>query len=339
MTTHQSQMSMSSQKTLVDLLDEDKPIAGQKFVCVSFVSPEKIVKRRSMFLFEEFLKSWDFGKSIQKFQQFLNFIIFKYKLDTEKVTSDFEEFIKTERDNLIATTIEDEYKNFLDKHEERLEATFTEQHSFQTSTRGIKVRGVFPTQEEAELRCKLLRKIDPNHDVYVGPVGLWMPWEPDAYKTGRVEYLEEELNKLMHEKVKNEEYARNEFDKRVKDAKRKAIKDNIQKAKDSGNVLTQTINKEGNLVNVGNVNAAEPSNPDEISVANIRKELFEGENIVMDTNGDHGLSQLTNIPEGYEAAVNEDNTETTTTDTEATNTRTTIATTSVTESSNNDTDN
>ena len=24
----------------VDLLDEDKPISGQKFVCVSFVSPE-----------------------------------------------------------------------------------------------------------------------------------------------------------------------------------------------------------------------------------------------------------------------------------------------------------
>jgi len=27
----------------VDLLEEDKPIAGQKFVCVSFVSPENII--------------------------------------------------------------------------------------------------------------------------------------------------------------------------------------------------------------------------------------------------------------------------------------------------------
>ena len=48
----------------------------------------------------------------------------------------------------------------------------------------------------------MLREIDPNHDVYVGPVGLWMPWEPEAYKTGRVEYVEDELNKLMHEKKK-----------------------------------------------------------------------------------------------------------------------------------------
>ena len=30
--------------TYVDLLDEDKPISGQKFVCVSFVSPENILK-------------------------------------------------------------------------------------------------------------------------------------------------------------------------------------------------------------------------------------------------------------------------------------------------------
>ena len=30
----------------VDLLEEDKPIAGQKFVCVSFVSPEKILKKK-----------------------------------------------------------------------------------------------------------------------------------------------------------------------------------------------------------------------------------------------------------------------------------------------------
>ena len=49
------------------------------------------------------------------------------------------------------------------------------------------------SQAEAELRCKMLREVDPNHNVYVGPVGMWMPWDPDAYKTGRVEYLEEEL--------------------------------------------------------------------------------------------------------------------------------------------------
>ena len=64
----------------VDLLEEDKPIAGQKFVCVSFVSPDKILKQKEIFLFEEFLKKWEFNKSMEKFHQFLNFVSYKYKL-------------------------------------------------------------------------------------------------------------------------------------------------------------------------------------------------------------------------------------------------------------------
>ena len=51
----------------VDLLDEDKPISGQKFECVSFVSPENILKQKNMFFFENFLKHFDFEKSASKF--------------------------------------------------------------------------------------------------------------------------------------------------------------------------------------------------------------------------------------------------------------------------------
>ncbi|MFK5165197.1 hypothetical protein, partial [Propionibacterium freudenreichii] len=58
----------------VDVLEEDKQIAGQKFVCISFISPEKIVKQKEIFFFEEFLKNWEFSKSMEKFVQFLNFI-------------------------------------------------------------------------------------------------------------------------------------------------------------------------------------------------------------------------------------------------------------------------
>ena len=138
----------------IDLLDEDKSIAGQKFVCLSFVSPEHILKQKDMFLFEAFIKNWDFSKCMTKFSQFLNFVSFKYHLDFDKITKDFQEFVKDEKDKLVATTIEEDYKNFIDEHEDRLEKEFGETHGFQTSIRGIKVRGVFPTQQEAELRCK-----------------------------------------------------------------------------------------------------------------------------------------------------------------------------------------
>jgi rRNA maturation endonuclease Nob1 len=277
----------------VDLLDEDKPIAGQKFACLSFISPEQILKQKEMYFFEHFLKKWDFSKSMEKFLQFLNFISFKYHVDFEKLTNDFKEFSKDEKDNLVATTLEDEYKNFLDENEEDLQKKFDEQFKFQTSIRGIKVRGVFPTQQEAELRCKMLRQADPNHDVYVGPVGMWVPFHPEAYKTGRVEYMEETLNELMSEKKKNEEKAKDEFDKRVKEAKEKAIEENKKKAEESGNKLTQTITKEGELVSVANMNTQEGAMGENATLEDVRKELFEGENIVTDQNTDKGLSQLT----------------------------------------------
>ena len=56
----------------IDLLDEDKAIAGQKFVCLSFVSPEKILKQKEIFFFEEYLKNWDMNKSMDKFNHFLS---------------------------------------------------------------------------------------------------------------------------------------------------------------------------------------------------------------------------------------------------------------------------
>lgn len=262
----------------IDLLDEDKPLSGQKFVCVSFVSPENILKQRQHFMFEQFLKYFDFSKSVEKFTQFLNFTSYKYNLNFENVMKDFEEFIAAEKESLSKTNISDDYKTYLDKKEEGLTDDFNSQNEFQTSVRGLKVRGVYSTQAEAELRCKMLREIDPNHNVYVGPVGLWMPWEPEAYKTGRVEYLETELNQLMNEKNKNEMEAKQEFEKRVLDAKRKAITENIKLAKKTGNTLTQNIDKEGNLVGADNGPNTTENNlkkSSEVTGADIRKELFD----------------------------------------------------------------
>ena len=276
----------------VDLLDEDKSIAGQKFACLSFISPEHILKQREVFMFEEFIKTWDFSKSMEKFAQFLNFLSFKYHVDFDKVTADFQEFTKDEKANLMKSNMDDDYKNFLDENEDRLEKVFGEKHEFQTSIRGIKVRGVFPTQQEAELRCKMLRQVDPNHDIYVGPVGTWIPFHPEAYKTGRVEYMEETLNELMSEKKKNEEKAKDEFDARVKEAKLKAMEDNKKKAAESGNKLTQTVNKEGNLVSVANMNTQETNMGENATLEDVKHELFDGENIVTNINTDKGLSLL-----------------------------------------------
>lgn len=302
---HSSKKSGFEKKTIngkqnpkyVDLLEEDKPISGQKFVCVSFVSPEKILKQKEIFFFEEFLKKWDFNKSMEKFIQFLNFVSYKYTISFDDLTNDYKDFVKEERENLTKSNMDDEYKSFLDKHEEDLEKSFHIANNFQTCTRGLKIRGSYPTIEEAELRAKMLREIDPNHDVFVGPIGMWMPWDPEAYKTGRVEYVEEELNQLMHEKTKNETNAKVAFEQRVKETKQKAIDENIKKAEKSGNVLTQTIDEQGNLIGANNTNTQEFAlkEQENISTADICAELFEGQNIVVG-NTDHGQSELVSGP-------------------------------------------
>jgi len=281
----------------VDLLEEDKAIAGQKFVCVSFCSPETILKQKEIFFFEEFLKKWDLNKSMEKFVQFLNFVSFKYNISFDDLSNDFKDFVKEEKETLVKTTFEDDYKTFLDNNEDELQKQFDIAHNFQTNTRGIKIRGSYPTQEEAELRAKMLREMDNNHDIFVGPVGMWMPWNPEAYKTGRVEYMEEELNQLMSEKQKNESNAKTAFEQRVKESKQKAIEENVKNAEKSGNTLTQTIDEQGNLVGVNNANTQEFAlrEQENISTADICKELFEGENIVVGKT-DNGQSQLVSGP-------------------------------------------
>jgi hypothetical protein len=282
----------SANPKYADLLELDKPIAGQQFGCFSFITPEKILKQKEMFFFESFLKKWEFTKSMEKFHQFLNFVSFKYKLNFEDVMKDYEGFVNEERENIINSSIEDDYKTFMDKNEDEMEKQFNIKHNFQTSVRGFKSRGNFPTQEEAEMRAKLLRETDPSFDVFVGPVGQWLCWDPEAYKTGRVEYMEEELNQLAQEKQKNEAVAKTAFEQRVKETKQKAIDENKKNAEKHGSTITQDIDKEGNLMGAEDAKFAKG---DTISAADIRSELFDGDNIVTGQS-DYGRSELLSGP-------------------------------------------
>ncbi len=263
----------------IDLLEEDKPISGQKFACVSFISPEKILKEKNLFYFQEFLKHYDLSKSIERFTQFMNFISYKYSIEFEILMKDFQEYLKSQKDDFKDGQLEDDYKTFLDNNEDRLQDEYSKKNDFTTCVRGLKIRGCYSTQEEAELRCQMLREIDPSHDVYVGPVGLWMPWEPEAYKTGRVEYLEEQLNELMSEKNKNESRAKQAFEKRIIDSRKTAIAENVKIARETGNKLTQNIDEQGNLIGVNNTIVDNLKKiGDNVSSADIRQELFEKEN-------------------------------------------------------------
>lgn len=250
----------------VDLLSEDPVISSQQYGCYSFVSPEKIIKNREIFMFEKFVKQWEYSKALSLFSDFTQFLSFKYNIQSETIMNDLVSFCKEEENVLKREDVEGDFKQFLDKNEERLAEEYNRINKFQTSVRGFINRGNFGTVDEAEKYAKELRDRDSNHDIFVGRNFVWAPFDPDAYKTGRIEFLEEELNQLHHEKLINEKKAKEEFDKRLYDAKRKAIEDNIEKAKKSGNKLTQTMDENGNLVGANTINfderdAAETKKP------------------------------------------------------------------------------
>lgn len=259
----------------VDLLNEDPVISSQQYGCYSFVSPEKIIKKRDVFMFEKFVKQWQYSKALSIFSDFTQFLAYKYNLEGDKIMDDLVEFCKEEENSLKREDVEGDFKTFMDKNEDRLGEMFNRENKFQTSVRGFINRGNFGTVEEAEKYAKELRDKDPNHDIFVGRNFVWTPLDPDAYKTGRIEFLEEELNQLHHEKLKNEKRAKEEFEKRLYDAKRKAIQDNIDKAKSSGNKLTQTIDEEGNLKGVKETVDFESREVAETNESTIQRKPFQ----------------------------------------------------------------
>ena len=234
----------------VDLLSEDPPISNQQYGCYSFVSPEKIIKQKDIFMFEKFVKQWQYSKAVSMFSDFMQFVSYKYNIDPEKLMADFVEFATEEENVLKREDVTGDFNHFMDKNEVRLTEEFQKKHNFQTSVRGFINRGNFGTAEEAEKYAKQIRDRDSNHDIFVGRNFVWTPLDPDAYKTGRIEFMEEELNQLHHEKLKNEMKAKEEFEKRLYESKRKAIEKNIEEAKKSGNKLTQTMDADGNLIGV-----------------------------------------------------------------------------------------
>jgi hypothetical protein len=65
---------------------------------------------------------------------------------------------------------------------------------------GIKVRGVFETYEEAKIRSDALQKLDKYHNIFVGEVGKWLPFNVDIATMETEDdpvYREQALNQYM----------------------------------------------------------------------------------------------------------------------------------------------
>ena len=178
----------------VDYLDEDKPIRGQNYVLLSFLSPEDVIVKKDAYIISKFIEkfSGDMKNLLQSLKE-------KYP--------DQKEMIDTimENNNFIFDYKEmnEQYNFYKNVNNDELESNYHKDNNFITSMRGIKVRGTFDTIDEAKNRSEFLKKIDNKFNIYIAQVGCWCPWSPNPECLENQEYAETQLNTLMKEYKKN----------------------------------------------------------------------------------------------------------------------------------------
>ncbi len=215
---------------------EDAELPSQKVVLLSFLSPEKVLANKDIFMFKKFLVDYELqwkttrleqwmaeqvrqlnakveslaGKSDEKTKEELIGELKNCVMRTDLFVEGFQSFVKENMAEMKEQKLQSAYEDFLYSNSAKLEEEFFALNEFRTTMRGIKVRGVFATEAEASVRAKRLQKSDPSFNIYLGSVGKWMAWEPDPNKVGASEYANDELNSLMKKYRENEE-ARDQF--------------------------------------------------------------------------------------------------------------------------------
>jgi hypothetical protein len=214
-------------------LEGDDEIRGQKYVCLSFISPDKaMLRNKDMFMISKFLEFFALDYKVRATESFVlgelreiqsvlsdvelqlsngagaedkEELLKKLAADVAKsreklsrrTTEDLEAHVKANLSDFKESTIQEAYERFMVTNRQKLEDEFHKSVDFQTTLLGLKIRGVYGTNEQAVARAKALHKKDPYFNVYVADVGEWLPWDPNPDDVQDGEYANDQLNKLM----------------------------------------------------------------------------------------------------------------------------------------------
>ena len=238
----------------VDYLDEDKPIRGQNFVLLSFLSPEDVLVNKEAYMFNKFITKFSADMTT-----LLDGISSKY--------SDSKDFVDSVKENnayiFNPKDMSEQYGFFKSVNNQDLETSYHRDNNFVTSIRGIKVRGVFDTIEEAKNRSEFVKKIDNKFNIYIAQVGCWCPWSPNPDCLENQEYAETQLNTLM------KEYKKNMSDKDIVFENRKSSLFTAANEANAANAANSTSTiEEGNEVVATETPEGSPDTPDALPSSN-----------------------------------------------------------------------
>jgi hypothetical protein len=173
-----------------DFLEQDQPVRGQNYACLSFLSPTDAVSSREAFQVSKFLGA--------------------FCDEASQVLADAEKRASTEDDRRVLanlreryayvfdrTILKEEYDKYCATYAEQIKKDWSAQNDDAACVYGIKIRGAYETLAEAQSRAQQLKRSDPNFSVYVCEIGCWVPWSPSPDEIADAEYSETQLNTLM----------------------------------------------------------------------------------------------------------------------------------------------
>ena len=248
----------------------DKLMFLQKYVLVSFVSPEDDIKKRFVYEACQFLHhdvnkqivdttiniarniNAEFNKIVDKkitaykssdnplYKEVANFLTDAKK---EFTISEDEQVSKVMRSYLIDyDELNDRFETYKSQNYKELEEKFVALCGDKTSIRGIKVRGVYEDYADCTARADYLRNnVESGSHIFIFPVGYWVPWDPNADSIQNQEYMIDKLNDMVKARDDNAKQRDEVFGKRVQDAKdqnarkdrlKTALKDRIKEKED-----------------------------------------------------------------------------------------------------------
>ena len=249
-----------------EFLENDTPILGQNYVCLSFVSTEKFIKQKEMFMFHKYMTD-----KFREYNELIAHITKKQmKLDETELDSLSEDDVKLDINKKLVKELrekaklqfdfnydqfKDNYSDFLYRSGEKLTELYDKQTDYKTSMRALKVRGVYETYKEAEVRAKSLQRRDQSFHVFVGTVGAWLPWDPEADKVQNEEYLNEELNSLIKEYKKNQVHKDMLYQQEKEERQKEQLKAKIAKEE----LEKQELENQKNMASIEeNLDSADP---------------------------------------------------------------------------------
>lgn len=227
-----------------DFLDEDTEIPGQRYVLLSFISPEKVLEKKDQYFFKKFLENYEVDWKVKNLEKYLVDVVKnindqlddrarelekndqveqaqlcrKNRVRIDDLMNTYQTFVQKNRTDINKTKIAEAYDDYMYSNKTKLEDEFFANNEFRTSVRGLKVRGVYGNPKEAELKAKKLQSKDKYHNIFIGDVGKWLPWDPQPHEVAEQEYAQQELNTLMSKYKENEDNREKFFEERTKGA-------------------------------------------------------------------------------------------------------------------------